>query len=217
MKKLTTVIFILLFSVPAFSQFLNFGIKAGVESNTTPEYNVSRNISHNFWIIESMKNASWGFHGGIFTRINIFSLYIQPEVVFASTSFDYTLNNWVLGSTAFEVSSYTKSQKFNRLSVPLLVGMKLGPLRINAGPAANILIETPKALIDAPNFDEIYKGAVWGLQAGVGIDIFQKLTIDVRYAGSLGRQFGDVITIGSQNYRLDHEQRTFLLSVGWMF
>ena len=206
MKKLSAILLIAMFSVPAFSQFISFGVKAGAESNTTPKYNISSGTSN----IDAMKNASWGFHGGIFTRVKIFNVFIQPEVVFASTSFDYSVAN---NAGLPEI----KSQRFNKLSVPLLVGMKFGPLRLNAGPAASIQIGTPKALINDPNFSDMYKGAVWGYQAGVGIDILRKLTLDARYAGGFGKQFGETIKIGNQNYKLDHGQKTFLLSVGYMF
>ena len=212
MKKLSVILFVLLFSVPAFSQFLKSGIKFGAESSTAPEYNISLGE----WNIEAMKNASWGFHGGMFTRIKIFFLYVQPEVVFASNSFDYTVRH-PSGGLLGGFLSETKSQKFNRLSIPLLVGIKSGPLRINVGPAANIQIGSPKTLIDEPNFKDMYKGAVWGFQAGVGLDILKKLTLDARYAGSLGGKFGDSITIGSQNFKLDHGQKSFLLSIGLMF
>ena len=217
MKKISALLFIILFSTPAFSQFLNFGIKAGAESNTAPKYDISfisnggGSIPGSGRYISAVENASWGFHGGIFTRIKIFSLYIQPEIVFASTSYEYLIG------TGWSFGGEVKTQQFNRLSVPLLIGMQFGPFRINAGPAANVQIGTPKALIDDPNFKEMYKEAVWGLQAGIGVDILKKLTIDVRYAGSLGEKFGNQVVIGSEIYKLDHGQKSFLISLGLMF
>jgi hypothetical protein len=95
--------------------------------------------------------------------------------------------------------------------------MKLGPLRINAGPAANIQIGKPKDLIDDPNFSNMYKSAIWGYQAGIGFDILKKLTLDARYAGSLGGKYGDSVTIGNQIFKLDQGQKSFLISVGFMF
>ena len=232
MKKLLLITFVLLFSVPVFSQAFNFGIKAGAELNTTLKYDISfiqiggASTPGGGWNITAEGDASWGFHGGIFTRINISWLYIQPEVVFASTSYDY-----VVGS-GWSLPIGTKTQQFNRLSIPVLVGIKLGPFRINAGPAANIRLGTPNPLFDnfgatgttspgitvqEPDFDKMYKGAVWGLQAGFGFDICKKLTLDFRYAGSLGEKFGDAITIGSQKFKLDHGQNSFLISLGVMF
>jgi hypothetical protein len=101
--------------------------------------------------------------------------------------------------------------------VPLLVGLKLGPFRVNAGPAASLQIGSPEALINEPEFEEMYKGTSWGFQAGIGIDLLKRLTLDARYAGGLGEKFGDAVTIGSQNYKLDYGQKSFLLSAGIMF
>jgi hypothetical protein len=204
MKKLSVILLVVLISIPAFSQ-IKFGIKAGAESTTVPTYDVSSGTSN----ITALQDASWGFHGGIFMRIKLLALYVQPELVFASNTFDYTVKT----ATASEL----KSQTFNRLSIPLLVGFKLGPIRLNAGPAAAIQIGTPEALINDPNFENMYKGALWGYQAGIGIDLLKKLTLDARYAGGLGEKFGDSVAIGGQNFQLDYGQSSFLLSLGWMF
>jgi len=212
MRKLSVILFILLFSISAFSQSVKFGIKAGAESSTTPKYIPVGGTSN--WHIEAIKNASWGFHGGVFTRVNIFSFYVQPEVVFVSTSFDYEVGPASLISSS---ARETKSQIFNRLSVPVLFGVKFGPMRLNAGPAVDIQLGTPKDLIADPNFSDMYKSAIWGYQAGFGFDILRKLTFDARYADSLGGKFGDAVTIGNQSFKLDQSQKSFLLSIGIMF
>jgi hypothetical protein len=204
MKKLSVILLVVLISIPAFSQ-VKFGIKVGAESTTVPTYDISTGSSN----IEALKDATWGFHGGVFMRVKLLSFYIQPEAVFASNTFDYNVKTGSL--------TELKSQKFNRLSVPLLIGFKLGPVRLNAGPAASIQLGSPEALIDDPNFEDMYKGAVWGFQAGVGIDLLKKLTLDARYAGSLGEKFGDAVTIGGQNFKLDYGQQAFVLSLGLMF
>jgi hypothetical protein len=206
MKKLLVIVFVALLYLPAFSQ-LKFGIKAGAESTSVPTYEVGNGSA----TIDALKSAQWGYHLGIFLRLKLGPVYLQPETVFASTSFDYNVN------TAGTGTGDLASQKFNRLSIPLLVGFKLGPVRLNAGPAAAIMIGSPSDLINDPNFDQMYKGAIWGYQAGLGIDLLKKLTLDVRFAGSLGDVLGDEVTIGSQTFQLDYGQSSFLLSVGWMF
>lgn len=204
MKKLTVILFFVLLSLPAFSQ-LKFGIKAGAESTSVPTYEVGNGSA----TIDALKSAQWGYHAGVFLRLKLGPVYLQPEAVFASTSFDYNVNTSGIEDL--------KTQKFNRFSIPLLVGFKLGPIRINAGPAASIMIGSPSALINDPNFEQMYKGAVWGYQAGLGIDLLKKLTLDARFAGSLGDVLGDQVTIGSQTFQLDYGQSSFLLSLGWMF
>jgi hypothetical protein len=204
MKKLSVIILVMLISVPVFSQ-IKFGIKAGAETTTVPTYDISSGTTN----IEALEDASWGFHGGLFMRVKLLALFVQPELVFGSNTFDYTVKT----ATVTEV----KSQTFNHLSIPVLVGFKLGPVRFNAGPAASIQIGTPEALINDPNFEDMYKGAVWGFQAGIGVDLLNKITLDARYAGGLGEKFGDSVTIGGQDFQLDYGQKSFLLSLGFMF
>ena len=206
MKKFFVIAFVALISIPAFPQ-IKFGIKAGAETTTVPDYNVGSGSA----TIQALEDASWGYHAGLFLRIKLGPVYLQPEAVFASTSFDYNVKTVATAPTTL------MSQTFNRLSIPLLVGFKLGPIRINAGPGASIMIGSPEALINDPNFEDMYKGAVWGFQAGLGIDLLKKLTFDVRYAGSLGDVLGDAVTISGQTFKLDYGQSSLLLSVGWMF
>ena len=204
MKKLLLILVIALVSLQAFPQ-IQFGLKVAAATTTVPTYDVSSGNTN----IEEVKNSSWGWQAGGLLRINLAFLYIQPEVLFASNSYDYTVTT----ATVDEIVS----QKFNRLSIPIMVGTKLGPLRLNVGPAASIQIGSPDALVDDPNFEEMYKGALWGYQAGVGIDLFKRLTLDARYAGGLGDKTGDTVAIGGQDFNLDYGQQSFILSVGIIF
>jgi hypothetical protein len=63
----------------------------------------------------------------------------------------------------------------------------------------------------------MYRGTTFGYQAGVGVDIFNTLTLDARYGGSLSKEFGDAVSIGSQTFNLDSRQPQFIISVGIMF
>lgn len=208
MKKLLVIILAVFIAFPAFSQ-IKFGIKAGANTATVPTYNVTTGANS----ISALKNAAWGFHAGAFLRLSLFGVYLQPEVVLASNSYDYSV-------TTATVTTVMK-QNFNRLEIPVLVGFKLGPLRINAGPSATVQIGSPKALINDPNFKDMYRGATFGYQAGVGLDIFKTITLDARYGGSLSGKFGDSVTIGSgtgsQTFKLDNRQPSLILSVGLMF
>jgi hypothetical protein len=204
MKKLLVIFLIAFIALPAFSQ-IKFGIKAGVTSSTVPAYNVTTGANN----IEAVKNAAIGYHAGVFMRLTVLGIYIMPEVVFASTTYDYDVK---IGTATEPLS-----QKFNKLDIPVLVGFHLGPIRINAGPAASILINSPESLINDSNFKDMYRNATFGYQAGVGFDLFKRLTFDARYGGSLAKKFGDAVTIGSQTFKLDSREPTFMLSFGLMF
>jgi hypothetical protein len=205
MKKLFAILVVALISIQAFSQ-IDFGLKVGAASTTVPTYDVSTGTSN----IDAVKNSQWGFEAGVFLRLALAGIYIQPEVSFASTSFDYNVSS--TGVTPSEVA-----QTFNRLSVPILLGVKLGPVRLNAGPAASIMIGSPKDLVNDPDFEQMYKSALWGYQAGIGIDVLKHLTFDARYAGSFGENSGDAVDIGGQTFQLNYGKSSFILSVGFKF
>lgn len=202
MKKLLLLILIALTMVPVYSQ-VKFGIKAGVSTTTVPTYDFTTGTN----TIEALKSASFGIHGGIFLRISLLGIYLQPEVLLATNTYEYKVNN---------LPNPIK-QTFNKLDIPIMIGVKLGPLRVNAGPAATLQIGSPKALIDDPNFKDMYKGTTFGYQIGAGFDLFKKLTFDVRYEGSLSGRFGSAIQLGNQTFKLDSRQPSVIFSVGYMF
>ena len=96
--------------------------------------------------------------------------------------------------------------------MPILLGVKVGPLRLNAGPAASVMISDPKEIIQGAT----YKKATFGYQAGVGLDLFKKLTFDLRYEGNLN-QFGDEITVAGQTFTLDDRTGALIVHVGYIF
>ena len=205
MKKLLAILLVVFIALPAFSQ-INFGLKVGATTTTVPTYDLSTGTNN----IQALKNSSWGFQAGAFLRLGLKSIYLQPEVVFATNTYEYNVTSESTGTDLMK-------QSFNRLEVPVLLGIKLGPIHINAGPSATIEIGSPKALINDPDFTDMYRGATFGYQAGIGLDLFKKLVLDARYNGSLSGKFGDTVTIGSQTFNLDSRQPSFTLSVGLMF
>jgi hypothetical protein len=206
MKKLLTILAALLIAIPGYSQ-VKLGLKAGVSTNTVPTYDISTGANN----IEALKDASYGIHGGLFMRISLVGMYIQPEVLFSTTEYEYTVK------TASNLDGAVKSHKFNKLDIPIMLGFNLGPIRLNAGPSASILINSPEALIDSPDFEEMYKSATFGYQAGIGVDFLKKLTLDLRYEGNLSKKFGDAVSIGSQTFNLDSRQSALHLSLGVIF
>ena len=203
MKKLILILFAVILSSGAFAQF-SCGLKAGATSNNF-KLEEPLNISAQ-QTIEAVKQASWGFHGGAFVRLSMLGIMIQPEVIFSMAE-----NNMLVTENGIEE---IKSQKFNKLDIPVLLGVKLGPVRLMAGPAASVMITSASDLIE--NAENLYKAATFGYQAGVGVDILKKITLDVRYEGGLNN-FGDEITIGQETFTLDGRSNAILISAGILF
>ena len=212
MKKLFAIVFVVLISIPAFSQ-VKLGIKAGVSTTSlTMETLKTIQSGTTSYTVEALTEAKYGFHGGAFLRLSLFGIYLQPEFLLSMRTNEYTVKN-----VQVPADIHTVSQKFNKLDIPVMVGLKLGPVRLNAGPAASLLINSPEALIDNPDFKSMYSKMTIGYQAGVGLDILKRLTIDLRYEGSLKKYQNQIETITGTTVNLDDRANAFLLSLGLIF
>jgi hypothetical protein len=216
MKKLFAILLVVLITIPAFSQ-IKFGLKAGV-STTNLSMATLKTVTTGTttYTVQALENAKYGFHGGAFLRLTLLGIYIQPELLLSSRTNEYTVTN--ITNATSPVKSVVE-QKFNKLDIPVMLGFKLGPIRVNAGPAASILINTPKELINSPDYESMFNRMTIGYQAGVGLDILKLLTIDLRYEGSLKKYQNQIQNlVGTKTtVNLDDRANAFLFSVGLMF
>ena len=214
MKKIIVIAFVVLVSIPAFSQ-IKFGLKAGVSTNSLsmPTIKTISSGTTSF-TVDALTAAKYGFHGGAFVRLTLFGVYIQPELLFSTRSNEYTVINTTNQSAPV---SFVAKQTFNKLDIPVMLGLKLGPIRLNAGPAASLLINSPKDLISDPDYKSRYSRMTIGYQAGLGFDLLSILTFDLRYEGSLKKYQNQIQNLAGAKYNLDDRPNAFLFSVGLMF
>lgn len=211
MKKLVIIAIAAFLTLPAFSQF-KFGVKAGASTTSvTMADAIQVSSGTKTYTVESLEGMNFGFHGGVFGRISILMLYVQPELLFSTRTNEYKVTD-VVAATTEDVK-----QSFNKIDIPVMVGVKLGPARINAGPVGSFLINSPRELIDDPALETIYGKMSIGYQAGVGIDLLGKLTVDLRYEGSLKKYQNQIENKAGTSFNLDDRPNAFLLSIGLMF
>lgn len=212
MKKSILVLLVALIALPAFSQ-IKFGIKAGVSTNSISMSDVkSFTTANGTTTIQALKNANFGYQAGVFMRLSLLGIYIQPEVLFASVENKYSVKN---AGTSAPVDVL---ESLRNLSIPVMVGFKLGPVRINAGPAGSYTFNKPADLVTDQTLSSLYKKLTFGYQAGVGIDLLKKLTIDLRYEGSLAKYQTQIQNLtGGAKVALDNRPNAFLFSLGLMF
>lgn len=223
MKRLSLVIVASLLMVgSANAQFIKFGAKGGVSSSsvsidkttiTVPTIDGAKDF-----IIEQ-GNSQLGFHFGVFSRIQVVGLFIQPELIFTQSKGEFVFSE----QEALNETTLT-SQKFNKFDIPIMVGWKFGPARIGLGPVASFTLGEKDGLKDkittlageANNVDNAINKAVFGYQVGVGLDILKTLTLDIRYEGNLSK-LGDNINIGNKNYSFDQRNPQWIFSLGVFF
>lgn len=210
MKKMLWVLFILLLASSSLqAQLLRFGIRGGVSfSSIKPDQLLKVNNIDSFAL--TGKNAMVGFHIGLFARVTIAKFFIEPELLFATSGGEVQVKQVLSGTTSM------KSQRFNKISIPVLAGLKLGPARIEAGPVASFMLSSKSNLFDASSYKEDFKKATIGYQAGVGFDLLKTIAVDLKYEGNLSR-LGNGVTIGGQSYPFDSRVSQIILSLGLFF
>ncbi|GAB3702814.1 hypothetical protein GCM10027592_32600 [Spirosoma flavus] len=193
MKKV--LFFASLFLLPAlsFAQFeigikggvnlskLSFGnfVQTGTNTNGSPSANVDGQTFRNS--ISDSYATRTGTSFGIYTRIGG-ALFVQPELLYSTKAgaFDVVRN----GQTE------QVSVKVTSFDVPILLGLKGGPLRIMAGPIISFKIDDNQKLGEAirqytnGSLNDAWTKAYYGYQVGGGLDL-GSLGIDVRYEGNL--------------------------------
>lgn len=157
----------------------SMGIRGGVNLAQLKTDFKSQSVGDN---LQQSLDTKLGYVGGIYVRIGS-KVFIQPELIFSAKG--GSINILKGGSTA---NSQTVDIEYTNFDIPLLLGYKFGPVRINGGPMASFKVSS-KGLDDAlksyaSNVGESFKNAAYGYQVGGGVDI-GTLSVDLRYEGSL--------------------------------
>ena len=189
MKKLILSVFLFVgIAVSSFAQNGGFGIKAGL-SSTEVDFQSDEFVP---------QSAQTGYHVGVFGRIGGGGFFVQPELLFTQTSGKF-LND----------QDQIKAE-FNRLDIPVMVGMRFFKvLRLQAGPIASLNINSKLSEAGNTIVDAEFKNATLGYQAGLGVDI-GNLTIDAKYEGGLSKWTDNI-----RNFQTDNRINQWVLSVGF--
>jgi len=212
-KNILIFLFAVVMAATSGAQVLSFGIKGGLNYSKMKFDDIPNIVSGINDYDLSQDESFQGFHIGLMGRVKMFNMFLQPELLFNTTGGKFLIEGMEGGNTVTEV----RTVKYNKLDLPVLLGIKFGPARINAGPVASVTLSSDSELDEIiPDMKTLSKGATIGYQAGVGIDILKKLTVDLRYEGGLSK-LGDKLTVGDTDYNFDSRASKFLVSVGFFF
>jgi len=126
---------------------------------------------------------STGLVGGVFARIGN-RVFIQPEVLLSVKGGKIDLIRQGMETQSIDLRKAT-------IDIPVMLGFRLGPLRLNAGPMASL------TMLDSGNLKETLKHyssqslrltskeAQLRYQAGIGLNVM-RMQLDLRYEGGLG-------------------------------
>jgi hypothetical protein len=191
-------------SLPLSSQ-IKFVVKTGATAQLAPVYDMNfGNIR-----IEPEHTGGLGVHAGLSVYIGLDPVYVQPEVLFESVSFEYIV--------IYQHNTSIVRQRINKVYLPLLVGIQFDVMRIFFGPSVAMRTETPKALVDEADFSKLYSKTLLDYQVGIGLDLLKKIDLEVRYRAYLGKHYEGIQSIGYQTITLNKSNSSLLLSIGFKF
>ena len=175
MKKFILVLAALTFSIAAYSQGFEIGVKSGVNITAA---DVMKEASKDVKITN--KNTfNYGVYGRL--KIKLIGIFIQPELVYNTRGYNFDITEPISGKTI------NLKQQANYLDVPVLVGLKMFKfLRVYAGPNFQYLLTNELTGVDdavalAIDFKKTdMKETNTGVQIGFGLDL-SKFRVDVKY------------------------------------
>ena len=211
-KKIILPFFLLCYLSTVHGQFLKLGFKVGGSTTTInpPELNIL-DASGTQSIKLAIKNAQYGIHGGFVLRIKIGSFLIVPEVLLNSNKVDYS----IIDINNSMITDSIRSEKYQYLDIPIMLGYKAGPVRLHAGPVGHYYLNSTSELLEIEGYEQNFEQFTFGWQAGVGLDLW-KFIVDFRYEGNFSK-FGDHILFFNEEYAFDQSPSRFILSVGYLF
>ena len=213
MKKFALTLFLIGSFTIANAQFLNFGIKGGINYNSNGDL---RSVSGFSEIIDNVKISSdeeTGYHFGVFTEIKLpLWLYVRPELYYEHTE------------SSYQVADDKTKLKLDKINAPILVGIRVLRIgRIFLGPTFNYTISTD--LKDTPSFDNVKTISSddfsVGGQIGIGLEL-GRIGADIRWeTGFTDTEaifVGDVLNdIGGEEIKIDTSPQQFILSFYYKF
>lgn len=190
------------------AQFMKTGIKFGASTYDMKLGDfVVTNANKFDNLTEKIDDSSFGYQFGLFARFGR-GLHVQPEILFNSNKLDF--------ETTVDGNSFQTTETFNNIDIPILVGLKLGPLHAQAGPVGRFYLGSDEKVASiVEDYQDDEDRLKVGYQAGFGIDLW-RFSLDFRYEGSL-RHFGDVIDIDGKAFSLDNKAGRAVVSMGIAF
>lgn len=200
--KQTLVVIVLLFSAAAARAQFAFGLKGGLQTqlkNPTDITIGSGDTSFNFGV----EDLKFGTQFGLWFRFGN-TIFLQPELVFNSNRTDFKIGE----TPAVEI---VKTERYQHLDMPLLVGFTLGPVRVHGGPVGHYFLNSKSELVDFDGYAERWKQFTWGWQAGLTLGT-GRFSADIRYEGNFNK-YGDQVTFFGDSYHFSNNPARLVLAL----
>jgi hypothetical protein len=154
--------------------------------------------------------AKTGYFVGTVAQFNRKGLVLQPELFYHYNQVIYSFNS--LSSPNFNQVLIERNHSLGALC---LLGTKAGPLRLNFGPIAYVMLNNETDLKQIPGFSIQNSSLLFGYQAGLGVDVW-RLLIDLRYE-SYFQPFGNHLLFENKNIHFNDTAKRLVASIAILF
>lgn len=209
MNKISLLLILCLFSIKGYSQ-IEIGLKFGINTTSISDQSIIYNNDEQHVEID-LQEAEYGYQLGLYSRLTVASFFLEPVALFNSSRINYQITEFTEG----EIINSIKTEEFKTLDIPILFGIKMGPLRFHTGPVAHINIDSKSELFEIDGYQQKFKEATYGFQVGAGLDIW-KIRMDLNYEGNFSK-FADHINIDGTDLAFDNSASRILLILGYKF
>ncbi|MCZ2339097.1 MAG: hypothetical protein LC127_13090 [Chitinophagales bacterium] len=209
MKRYFLALTVFIWSIVGANAQIELGVKGGLSSYDLANQPliIDDGLQHIEW---SIKEAGYGHHFGLYTRLSLLGVYLEPSLLFNSNTVTYDIDTY--GESG--IIKTLVNEKYQTVDIPVLAGFKIGVLRFQGGVVGHFLINSISDVIDVKNYEQRFNNATYGWQGGTGIDLW-RLRLDLLFEGNFS-QFGDHISVGGRYAFADTPNR-FILTLGFKF
>lgn len=190
----------------------DFGVQFGLSSQDLEGKSLTYAITDNQKFTLHTNQARYGIQLGAFALLQHGSFFVMPEAYFHSRKYEYSLDQ--LNSLG-EVVDIVRSEKMQSFDMVILMGVKKGFFRAGLGPVCTLHLDNVSQLWAQEGYDQAFDSATWGLQGGVGIDIFM-IHLDLRYQFDFSR-YGSHIEFFGKKAELSPYAGVWSLKAGYSF
>ena len=212
MKNLFVPLALLFFSSSLVAQ-VKWGPRIGISTSDLSAKDITITRPGGFQDLAlGIKEAKYGVQVGAFAQFRLLKLfYLQPEVLFNSNRIDFSVNNF----SELDGLGEVVREKYQYLDIPLIAGIKLGPIRGGIGPVAKVFLNSTSGLADFQGIEEDFRQMELGYQAQVGLDL-GRIILDLKFDRSLN-EFGDFLIVNGEPFDFGEYENRMVFSLGYSF
>lgn len=214
-KRLKIILLSCLFIISG--QFLHAQLEAGMKIGASSSKFISsqlgtitlKDASVDKYTL-SVDDVKFGYHFGLYSRLKVWKVILQPEVLLNSNSVKYKLED-ISNPEEFEILK----EQYTSLDIPLTLGLKFSWFNIHGGISGHVPLANTSELKDIEGYNITKSNFTYSYLGGIGLNIM-KFRFDFRYELST-TFFGDHITYKGEKYHFEDKDNRLIAGMGYKF